>query len=272
MKKIIATAIVVLMAAALCTTAFAASHAPEYKVGDTLVDEKFDGEDLGEAFAGWAGYKLEDGKIHLGYSGNWIESSPEFHTVAAYSNYYASFKIAGAPRDCYYGFALRAPEGEHGGLMNGGRFGVPSPDEMSTGLAIDLYGAANSTLGDKIGITFCNGARNGDAPAFMVDRPEGFGDGGEALVEVVDTGDVITIMINGKEIVTIELSEQVDGAYTKAAAYKADGSEIGKFDVSVLAAGSIVFYQRNDYITVDDLKIAALTEGDEEQQGGGNGN
>ncbi len=258
MKKIFAIVLAVMMTAVLCVSAFAASHAQtKIKVGESLINEDFESGELNaELFKAWSGYKIEDGKIHLGHSNNWVESSPEFHTAAAYSNYYATFKIAGAIRDCYYGFALRAPAGEHGGLMNGGRFGVPSASEASTGIAIDLYGAANSTLGDQIGITFCNGGANGDAPAFTAARPEGFGDGSEALVDVIDLGSIITILINKKELVTIELSGLADGVYTKATAFDPTGAELGTFDVSVLAEGSIVFYQRNNYITVDDFTLA----------------
>ena len=259
MKKIFAIVLAAVMASVLCVTAFAASHAQtKIKVGAYLINEDFESGELNtEVLKAWGGYKIEGGKIHLGHSNNWVESSPEFHTVAAFSNYYATFKIAGAIRDCYYGFALRAPEGEHGSLMNGGRFGVPSAAEVSTGIAIDLYGAANSTLGDQVGVTFCNGGANGDAPAFTVARPEGFGDGSEASFDVIDLGSVITILINKKELVTIELSGLANGVYTKATAYDPTGAELGTFDVSVLEAGSIVFYQRNNYITVDDFTVAS---------------
>ena len=272
MKKILAFVLAAVLTVALCVTAFAASHAPAFKKGDTLIDENFESGDLNtDLFKAWSGYKVEDGKIHLGHSNNWVESSPEFHTAAAYSDYYAAFKIAGAIRDCYYGFGLRAPEGEHGSLMNGGRFGVPSASETSTGIAIDLYGAANSTLGEQIGITFCNGDANGDAPAFTVSRPAGFGDGSEASFEVIDLGSIITIKINGKELVTIELGELSDGVYTKATAFDASGSELGTFDVRVLAEGSIVFYQRNNYITVDDFKLVSASLDDGQQDGGEQG-
>ncbi len=258
MKKIFAIVLAVMMTAVLCVTAFAASHAQtKISVGSFLINEDFESGELNtDLFKAWSGYKIEGGKMHLGHSNNWVESSPEFHTAAAYSNYYATFKIAGAIRDCYYGFALRAPEGEHGGLMNGGRFGVPSASESSTGIAFDLYGAANSTLGEQIGITFCNGGANGDAPAVAVNRPDGFGDGSEAAFDVIDLGSVITVLINKKELATIELSGLADGVYTKATVFDPAGSELGTFDVSVLAEGSIVFYQRNNYITVDDFTLA----------------
>ncbi len=257
MKKIFAIVLAVMMTAVLCVSAFAASHAQtKIKVGESLINEDFESGELNaELFKAWSGYKIEDGKIHLGHSNNWVESSPEFHTAAAYSNYYATFKIAGAIRDCYYGFALRAPAGEHGGLMNGGRFGVPSASEASTGIAFDLYGAANSTLGEQIGITFCNGGANGDAPCAKVAYPEGFDGKTEAEFKVVDKGDTITITVNEKALATITLSGLTDGKYTQATVVDGSGAEVGQYAISILAEGQITFYQRNDHVTVDDLSI-----------------
>jgi hypothetical protein len=273
MKKLIAIAIVAVMALALCTTAFAASHAVTgVTAGEVLLEESFDGELDAEKFNVWTGSVIEDGKLHLG-SGDWIATSPIAHTVQTFKDYIATFKMVGDKRDCYYGFGLRVDGGHQ--LMNGGRFGVPQAGETSVGIAIDIFGAGNSTLGDNIGITFCDGGANGEAPNFMVARPSGYDPGEEAEFKIIDTGDKITITADGKEIVTIELSDLTDGKYTNAAAYDASGNKIFEGAVSVFEEGALAFYQRNNHITIDDVKVCAIAAGQQqggnEQQGGNPG-
>ena len=235
----------------------------EFKQNSTLdswtsdfFTEDFEGEDFNkDKLTAWAGYKVEGGKLHLGHGTNWVSDSPAVRTKAAFKNYVAEFKITGvSARDCYYGFGIRA-NGD-GGFMNGGRFGVPSAAEKSTGIAIDLFGAANSTLGDTIGITFCDGGENGSAPAVKVARPDGYSPASESTIKVVDTGDTIVISINDVKLVTINLSGLTDGKYTQATVLNSADEEIGTFTVSVLEAGNIVVYQRNDYVTVDDFSIS----------------
>lgn len=233
----------------------------EFKADSTLdswksdyFTETFDGEDFDtEKLKAWGGYKLEGGKLHLGWSGNWVESSPAMYTKLSYTNYALSFKMSGDARDCYYGFGLRT-KGD-GSMMNGGRFSVPSAAETSNGIAIDIFGAANSTLGTMVGITFCNGGANGDAPCAKVAYPEGFDGKTEAEFKVVDKGDTITITVNEKALATITLSGLTDGKYTQATVVDGSGAEVGQYAISILAEGQITFYQRNDHVTVDDLSI-----------------
>ncbi len=259
MTKISAIALIVMLTFALCSTAFAASHAETtVSTGKILFSDDFSGDIDTEKWDIWGGYAVTDGALHLGHGGSWIESSPIARTVATFKNYFATFKMFGDMRDCYYGFGIRCDDRHN--LMNGGRFGVPDPAEQSVGIAFDIFGAGNSTLGEQVGVTFCDNGANGEAPSFKVDRPAGFNPGENAEFKVIDSGSKITVLINGKELVTIELSGLSDGYYTKAAAYDPNGAEVFKGDVSVLEEGTIQFYQRNNHIVVDDVNVYALAE------------
>ena len=260
MKKILAIAIVFAMMVALFVPAFAASHADAgVEAGAKLLEADFSGDAVVDSeIVAWSGYSLQDGSLHLGHGGDWVASSPIARTADTFTNYIANFKMVGDKRDCYYGFGLRCND-QHT-LMNGGRFGVPSAEEKAVGIAIDIFGAANSTLGDNIGVTFCDNGANGNAPAFTIARPEGFDPGVNTAFTVADSGDKITISIEGKELLTIELSGLADGNYTSAAAYDANGNELFNGAVTVLEEGTICFYQRNNHIIVSDFTVSELTK------------
>ncbi len=269
MKKLVSVMICLVLCLAFALSAFAASHAPAVKPGTVMYENDFSSDDISD-FRAWNGVVAADGKLALGTGDNWIAGGPLAATEATYKNYIAEFDLAGDGRDCYYGFSIRIPEDAgDGSAMNGGRFGVPSPSETTTGIVFDTHISAsqNADLGGKaIGVTFCDGAANGDAPAFTIAYPEGFDGKAETKFKVVDTGDVITLYIAGKEVVTIELSELVDGYYGKAVAYTADGAEIGNCAVTVAEEGRISFYQRNNFVTVDNLKITAAEEASGDDQ------
>jgi len=259
MKKIMAIVVIIAMMAALFVPAFADSHAANVEAGEKLLEADFSGEAVDpNQIKAWDGYAIQDGALHLGHGGSWIDSSPIVRTVESFANYIASFKMFGDKRDCYYGFGLRADDGLN--LMNGGRFGVLSPTEQSVGIAVDIFGAGNSTLGDNIGITFCDNGENASAPYFTLPRPEGFDPGANTEFTVADSGDKITICIGGKELVTIELSGLEDGEYTAAKAYDAAGNEVFNGSVTVLEEGTIQFYQRNNHIVVSDFTVSELKE------------
>ncbi len=271
MKKVLSIVLCTLLCAALALTSFAASHAESAKAGEELFADDFSGDSLdAEKWDAWAGYAVTDGKLHLGHGASWIDSSPGANTKVTFKNYIAEFDFAGDGRDCYYGFGLRTLTSHTAAsLFNGGRFGVPSAAETSTGIAIDIFGAGNSTLnGAALGITFCNGGENGSAPALSIPYANGFDGKAETHFKVVDSGEKITIYAANNEIATIELSGLSDGSYTKAAVFGPDGASLGSFDVTVAEEGALAFYQRNDHITVDNLKVNAIAEEAGEQPGG----
>lgn len=257
MKKIIVVAVIAAMMAALLIPAFADSHADTVEAGDKLLEADFSGDELAaDELVAWSGYVLQDGALHLGSGGDWVASSPIVRTAEMYSNYVATLKFYGDKRDCYYGFGIRTNNEFQ--LMNGGRFGVLSPSETAVGIAVDIFGAGNSTLGNNIGITFCDGGENASAPAFTLARPEGFDPGAAAEFTIVDSGDKITIRIDGKELVTIELSGLADGAYTAAKAYDAAGNEVFSGDVTVLDEGTIQIYQRNNHVVINEISVSEI--------------
>ena len=227
------------------------------RFGSCILEADFSGETLDESeFVAWNGYALQDGSLHLGHGGDWVSSSPIVRTADTFTNYIANFKMFGDKRDCYYGFGLRCND-QHT-LMVGGRFGVPSASERSVGIAIDIFGGGNSTLGDNIGITFCDGGENGNAPAFMIPRPNRYDPGVNAEFLVVDSTDEISIYIDNYLLVTIKLYGLTDGVYTSAVAYDANGTELFDDNVTVLEAGTIVFYQRNNHIVISDFSVYEL--------------
>ena len=269
MKKITAIVLCALLCAALAVTALAASHAESATAGEELFADDFSGDALDENWNAWAGYAVTDGKLHLGHGASWIDSSPGANTNVTFKNYIAEFDMSGDGRDCYYGFGFRAPVGHtDSSFFNGGRFGVPSADEKSTGIAIDIFGAGNSTLnGEALGITFCDGVKNGTAPSLSIPYANGFDGKTETHFKIVDSGAKITIYAANNEIATIELSGLSEGSYTKAAVFGPDGASLGSFDVTVAEEGALGFYQRNDHITVDNLKVNAIASESGEQPG-----
>jgi hypothetical protein len=270
MKKITAIILCALLCAVLAVTALAASHAESANAGKELFADDFSGDALdAEKWDAWSGYAVTDGKLHLGHGASWIDSSPGANTNMTFKNYIAEFDMSGDGRDCYYGFGLRAPvKHTEASLFNGGRFGVPAAEEKSTGIAIDIFGAGNSTLkGEALGITFCDGNANGSAPTLSIPYANGFDGKAETHFKVVDSGAKITIYAANNEIATIELSGLSEGSYTKAAVFGPDGASLGSFDVTVAEEGALAFYQRNDHITVDNLKVNAIASESGEQPG-----
>ena len=261
MRKFISLAVCALICAALAVTAFAASQAPDLsgKKLDVIFTDNFETVDNWDMATP---VQAIDGKLVLGQGESWIQGGYTAVSKEKYENCVIEFELEGDGRDCYYGFGLRVPTGDtNSNLQNGGRFNVPQAAEISTGIAVDTFGAGNSALnGEAIGITFCNGAANGDAPAFTVANPDGYDGKANAKFKVVDLGDVITIYVNDKELTTIKLSGLADGSYGKATAYKADGTEIGSYDVTVLEKGGIAFYQRNDLVKVGAFKVSSVTD------------
>ena len=196
----------------------------------------------------------EDGQLQLGGS-NWIQNGYlAFILDELDSDYVLDFVMSGPKNDCYWGFAVRSPE-SGANPMNGGRFGVPSAGELSTGITFDVMIKAKD---GKIGVTFCDGGANGEAPTALLDAPEGFDPTAANNYRIVDTGDRITLYINEAEYITIVLDADFDDA-AKAAIYAADGSELmAETDVSVLGYGFVGFYQRNNTVHVDNVVLSDL--------------
>lgn len=263
MKKILSLAIAFAMVLALCISASAQIPVPyepepdpepeqdgyEYEYADDFEYLNFDFWNV------WDGVCAEDGKLVLGEGEDWVAGGPAAYTRDCYGDYTVEFDLSGDGRDCYYGFGLRSEDDGH--LMNGGRFGVMSYSEKSFGIAVDLFGAANSTLNHSaLGITFCNWEENGAAPSVSIPYTNGYNGIDQARIKAVDSGDNIIIYIDENEAAAISLSELEDDRYKKAVVSTPVDGEIGEYGVDVPKEGTIVIYQRNNRIEVENFRIS----------------
>ena len=253
MKKIMAIAIGILLCIALAVPFFAESQGiiPSDGMKVLFEDDFSDTLDTSK----WAvreAVSTSDGVMVLGAGGNWVTGGYSATANGSFSNYALDFDFTGDQRDCYYGVGIRAKAGGGSEFQNGGRFGVPSAAEKSTGISFDLFIKPD---GSHVGVALNNGGANGDAAQFLVAYPEGF-NGSSGHVTVVDAGDTVTLLINSTEIVTLKLG---DGTVT---AYDAAGTQVYEAAAEFPASGSFCFYQRNDLFKIDNVKVSSLTNRD----------
>ena len=264
MKKVLAVIIAVAMISTLSLGVIVNAESKAVDQSTLTLTERFSDDFSDGALDTETKWKVDtppsvtdDGKLQLGGS-NWInEGYLAYIREVLDSDYVCDFTMSGPKNDCYWGFAVRSPE-TGGNPMNGGRFGIPSAAELSTGIIVDLMVKPND---GKIGVTFCDGGANAEAPTVLLDVPGGFDPTVENTYRVVDTGDKITLYINGSEYFTIVLNADFADA-DKAAIYAADGSELmAETDVTVLGSGNIGFYQRNNVVLVDNVVLSDAVAG-----------
>jgi hypothetical protein len=88
----------------------------------------------------------------------------------------------------------------------------------------------------------------------MLTFPTGY-DGSAGHVRLVDLGDLVTLYINGREIVSIVLGDEEVTAYNSA------GDEVFKKEAYFPTEGTVGFYQRNDMLLIDNVVVRAFKEG-----------
>ncbi|MBR5006493.1 MAG: hypothetical protein IKY07_05320 [Clostridia bacterium] len=256
MKKLLAIAICIALCLALAVPAFAESKAkPVDESGEIIFSDDFSDDELDTDY--WIvreGVQILDGKLTLGKGDNWIAGGyaanfiPEDDYI---ENYVLDFDFEGDKRDCYYGFGIRAPGNCASEFNNGGRYGVPQASELGCGIAFDLLIKPQA---GKLGVALNDGGEWGEAAQFMLTFPTGY-DGSSGHVRLVDLGDLVTLYINGKEIVTLVLGNEEVTAYNSA------GEEVFKGDAEFPDEGTFGFYQRNDLLTIDNVVVREFKEG-----------
>lgn len=262
MKKLLAIAICIALCLALAVPAFAESKAkPVDESGEIIFSDDFSDDELDTDY--WIvreGVQILDGKLTLGKGDNWIAGGyaanfiPEDDYI---ENYVLDFDFEGDKRDCYYGFGIRAPGNCASEFNNGGRYGVPQASELGCGIAFDLLIKPQA---GKLGVALNDGGEWGEAAQFMLTFPTGY-DGSSGHVRLVDLGDLVTLYINGKEIVTLVLGNEEVTAYNSA------GEEVFKGDAEFPDEGTFGFYQRNDLLTIDNVVVREFKEGTAQDPG-----
>ena len=259
MKKIMAIAIGILLCIALVVPLFAESQGIVPPTGmKVLLEDDFSDSLDTTKWSVRGGVKTSDGTMVLGEGGDWVAGGYSATAIGSFSNYVLDFDFTGDKRDCYYGVGIRAKASGGSEFQNGGRFGVPSAAELSTGISFDLFISKNENAENgakNVGVALNNGGANGDAAQFLVAYPEGF-DGSAGHVTIVDAGDTVTLLINNAELVTLKLGE---GTVT---AYDAAGEKLYEGSAAFPASGTFSFYQRNDLLKIDNVKVSSLYDRD----------
>ncbi len=256
MKRLLAIAICIALCLALAVPAFAESKAkPVDDSGEVLFSDDFSDDEIDTDY--WSlrsGVKISNGKLALGEGSDWIAGGYAANIIpddGYFENYVLDFDFEGDKRDCYYGFGIRAPEDCNSEFNNGGRFGVPLASETGSGIAFDLFIKPQT---GSLGVAFNDGGEWGEAAQFMLTFPTGY-DGSAGHVRLVDLGDLVTLYINGREIVSIVLGDEEVTAYNSA------GDEVFKKEAYFPTEGTVGFYQRNDMLLIDNVVVRAFKEG-----------
>ena len=264
MKKVLAAIVALAMLSTLCFGVLSNADSQAVDQSWLTLTERFSDDFSGGSLSSddWMvdtpPSVTEDGKLQLG-GAHWINNGYlAFVNDELSSDYVFDSVISGTKNDCYWGIVVRTPKSGNN-PQNGGRFGVPSPAETTGGLCFDIMIKSQD---GKMGVTFCNGGPNSEAPAVLFDAPEGFDPTADNNYRIVDTGDKITLYINGSEVITIVFDADFE-APSKATVYAADGSVLmAEADVGTLGSGVVGFYQRNNIVHVDNVVIsdAVVTE------------
>ena len=140
MKKGLILIICIALILALAVPAFAESKARiPTQEGAVLFEDDFSDDELDvEYWVKRENVEIIDGQLKLG-GGDWIAEGYAANVIPEdddyFYNYVLDFDFTSSSCGCYLGVGIRAPGNCTSEFNNGGRFDIPSANELSTGIS-----------------------------------------------------------------------------------------------------------------------------------------